>query len=356
MNDNTTAINIALEKIVLLNKEYKDYLGSCEQEAIDNIKNKNIFMPFYHVMHLCVTKLMNDENWRLIQKDVTARLYLSVTEFIEKNGLDNYGNIDWIKLFRNNYDQKGIPPSSVPTILPWKYTKSVYEMDRDLASELMNSPLPEYIPTEYFKRIPEWSVFLTGFKYIVKASGDLCGCTIIGFWVSLTDLDGIDAVAFTFLFSNKNTSSFNISLNHNNIIDSFNDAAKLTDHRIKSELRDIYVELFKLAIPITTFFIKDFVDIPNSTNPTVSYKNIKKTKGKERLFEAKKIKRTIIGANVGDSIRAFNENLRSTHALGTMRPHIRRAHWHGYWVGTGEGKNFLLKWLPATFINPENSM
>nr|WP_272579452.1 hypothetical protein [Providencia sp. PROV265] len=106
MNDNTTAINIALEKIVLLNKEYKDYLGSCEQEAIDNIKNKNIFMPFYHVMHLCVTKLMNDENWRLIQKDVTARLYLSVTEFIEKNGLDNYGNIDWIKLFRNNYDQR----------------------------------------------------------------------------------------------------------------------------------------------------------------------------------------------------------------------------------------------------------
>ncbi|MGC6378155.1 hypothetical protein ACNO7L_10190 [Bisgaard Taxon 45] len=33
----------------------------------------------------------------------------------------------------------------------------------------------------------------------------------------------------------------------------------------------------------------------------------------------------------------------------TRRPHIRRAHWHGYWTGKRdepENRKFDLKWLP----------
>ncbi|MBK8536317.1 MAG: hypothetical protein IPL59_15025 [Candidatus Competibacteraceae bacterium] len=34
------------------------------------------------------------------------------------------------------------------------------------------------------------------------------------------------------------------------------------------------------------------------------------------------------------------------------RPHLRRAHWHGYWVGPKEGdRRFILKWIAPTLIN-----
>lgn len=41
-----------------------------------------------------------------------------------------------------------------------------------------------------------------------------------------------------------------------------------------------------------------------------------------------------------------------------MAPHVRRAHWHLYWVGEGARKNPekarpLLKWVPATLVNRE---
>ena len=34
-----------------------------------------------------------------------------------------------------------------------------------------------------------------------------------------------------------------------------------------------------------------------------------------------------------------------------VRPHVRRAHWHGYWYGPREGeRNFKLKWLPPVAV------
>ena len=34
---------------------------------------------------------------------------------------------------------------------------------------------------------------------------------------------------------------------------------------------------------------------------------------------------------------------------GTVRPHIRRAHWHTFLMGAGREKR-ILKWLPPTFV------
>jgi len=38
---------------------------------------------------------------------------------------------------------------------------------------------------------------------------------------------------------------------------------------------------------------------------------------------------------------------------GTVRPHIRRAHWHGYWTGPREGtQTFVYHWLPPAHSRP----
>ena len=61
-----------------------------------------------------------------------------------------------------------------------------------------------------------------------------------------------------------------------------------------------------------------------------------------------------VGERLGGEIRQYRQQIarHDPSKTGTSkRPHIRRGHWHGYWTGTGQNKQFTPKWLPATFVN-----
>lgn len=40
-----------------------------------------------------------------------------------------------------------------------------------------------------------------------------------------------------------------------------------------------------------------------------------------------------------------------TESTGTVRPHLRRAHWHRYWVGKRDNKELVVKWVSECFVN-----
>ena len=44
----------------------------------------------------------------------------------------------------------------------------------------------------------------------------------------------------------------------------------------------------------------------------------------------------------------------NTDSVGAKKmPHVRRAHWHHYWIGTGDSKRRTLKWLPPIYVNSD---
>ena len=59
-----------------------------------------------------------------------------------------------------------------------------------------------------------------------------------------------------------------------------------------------------------------------------------------------------IGKRLGGKIRSYNERIgqSDSRVSNRKRPHIRRGHWHGYWHGTGQDKEFKIKWQPAIFV------
>lgn len=64
-----------------------------------------------------------------------------------------------------------------------------------------------------------------------------------------------------------------------------------------------------------------------------------------------------VGVNI---VKAFKEkyNYYYTHNTGSKRgslksPHIRKGHFHKYWIGTGENKKIEIKWISATIIHKE---
>jgi hypothetical protein len=51
-------------------------------------------------------------------------------------------------------------------------------------------------------------------------------------------------------------------------------------------------------------------------------------------------------------IKQANDKLASAKRTSTSRrPHIRSAHYHGYWMGTGQDKHYTLKWIAPIFVN-----
>jgi hypothetical protein len=72
-----------------------------------------------------------------------------------------------------------------------------------------------------------------------------------------------------------------------------------------------------------------------------------------RIFPPDKPKIIEVGKSIGDSLRAALFEDQSDSQDRTVRPHIRRGHWHGYWIGKKDGgeQKFVYNWLPPIAVN-----
>jgi len=88
-----------------------------------------------------------------------------------------------------------------------------------------------------------------------------------------------------------------------------------------------------------------------------AYPEPKKTKKGLRLFAPDRPTHWEVGYRLGAALRRASTERGSEEPTGTHarpRPHIRRAHWHSYWVGKWnepDGRTVVLKWLPPIAVN-----
>jgi hypothetical protein len=111
--------------------------------------------------------------------------------------------------------------------------------------------------------------------------------------------------------------------------------------------------VFKELIIFTMHFLmflssktKDIVKDP-------TYK-IPKVYGKE----FREIEKWNVGFYYGEKIRSIEKRTRLYEGIAAIaeqknrpRPHVRRAHWHNYWCGSGIDKYLELKWIEPTYCN-----
>jgi hypothetical protein len=58
-----------------------------------------------------------------------------------------------------------------------------------------------------------------------------------------------------------------------------------------------------------------------------------------------------VGYKIGAQLRAST----SGDVGGSVRPHTRRAHWHHYWVGSGDEKQLRVRWLPPIRVKLDDA-
>lgn len=254
----------------------------------------------------------------------------------------------------------------------WRATQGIYRFDPALYAALIDTPVDGDIPCEVLYRIPEWCVY-------IETPGIMwAGLPLHGAWAHLesdvntgrtelrllTDSDiGPFAIVLhlgAWSLAESMSRAMSESLRQARRAELHHIAAKLTDVDVAALMRPIIEPIMSLLLYLCSqnAEIGDGTSKPIKPEPT-------KTKRGPRLFAPDTPTTWDVGIRIGAALR------RAYHAADTdnghgethsgPRPHIRRAHWHGFRAGPmkkSDGsiipamqRKFDLRWLPPIAVN-----
>lgn len=250
----------------------------------------------------------------------------------------------------------------------WRNTLSIYVLNSDIAESVLQSPIPNDTPVSIFTHLPEWCVYLELPKGLMTLKSGDATAKLLGFW-ALFDVqkgkkvlnlvpnldDGLD-ISYTQLHP--------ISI----VIDDGLTVEQAVRKMYRTTIGDgiatnIFMQTdYKMATSLLSALLWLCVeepDISGVVGEPISRSELSKPKHTQHPKTGAFIvpsEPTIykIGERLGGEMRTLNQQITKsdkTHRPSRKRPHIRRGHWHGYWHGTGQAKEFKVKWLSAVFVN-----
>ncbi len=239
----------------------------------------------------------------------------------------------------------------------WRISQGIYRFDEDFEKALIASPITGSLPVDVLYRLPEWCVYvethhieysgklLNGFFAHLEwdvntgrselrllpdtASGFLPVILHMGNWTVIEALDRVTVEA------SKQLAASNMPVHLNPELG-----------QTKQPVLEIR-QLLSLILYICSEKPEYSGGIPSRPQP----KNTKKHG--LRMFPPDKPKIIEVGKSIGDSLRAALLEDQLDSSGRSVRAHIRRGHWHGYWIGKKDGgeQKFVYNWLPPIAVN-----
>jgi hypothetical protein len=272
---------------------------------------------------------------------------------------------DWcfIPLIGWRIIEKNCQGSGLPTVKPgmcelaaigtWRYTQGIYRFDRDLLTSLVATELTGDLPCDVLLRLPEWSV------YIETPNLSLGPLPLQGIWAHL-DWDMVDGTTIVrFLMDIEqliiplylNIGPWSLQEAVRRMMDNARRVAERERIKPPVEFSAMASEMIKHLQPFLSLLLYLCSDEPEMTCPlgTTPWRpEMKKTKKGMRLFAPDKPTIWRVGETIG---RVLRQGKAEVSSVGNPpRAHIRRAHWHGYWTGSGEQKRFKYNWLSPIVV------
>lgn len=248
----------------------------------------------------------------------------------------------------------------------WRYTQGLYEFDPDIYTELMASDFTGKLPCESLLRLPEWCVYIKT-PLLSDEGGDIEGFFVLLEFDANTgqkelrmylDRVGSEKLETIVLYLGDWTLDESIE--------------KMVEVAIENRLRrglsidmleakiefDHMRSMAKHLLPLVLYLCTEEPEIENRSTPDWLPRNPqpKKVRGEFRMMPAKKPHHYMIGARTGAMLRkARRETFEHEPTGRTVTPHVRKAHWHGFWTGPRKGpqavnQKFVLKWLPPIVV------
>lgn len=263
--------------------------------------------------------------------------------------------------------------------------RTIYSVDTDLRVELTRSGLPdESIPADILRRLPhENPLFVLDDPILVHHEGFDClyGQFIVlpmkfsgtgpqNTTVEKADLESCNILRIVWFGHNVNdVNDYGIVTQsvalHKNSLDLNEQLAEVAqdqpfpDKLDKDEVLPDFVlarrdsrwsmttqTLFPVATMLILYACSDEPDFLEVEPPEA-------LRGRG-TFKGSDLKIRQMGIRIGTSLRSHRKSSSASSATlnGTMTPHVRRAHWHRFWVGPRNGpRRLTVKWLPPIPVN-----
>jgi hypothetical protein len=255
--------------------------------------------------------------------------------------------------------------ADVGALAAWRPTQGIYRFDDALLDALWATPVAGDLPGELLHRLPEWCVYIElgrrttlGFVHGVWAR--------IGF-DSDTREEELDLLAEV----NDGCMSVRLPLRgslEESLLVSLRDARNLIGNdpvrRFRAEVH--HADVRSIAEPILSVVLylcsanaemksTGQIDRPQRPKPR------RHKSGELRWLAADEPAIWQTGTRLGAALRRAHERLADQSGEGTgatVRPHIRRAHWHTFWVGAlnSPERRQDVRWLPPIPVNLEDEV
>ncbi|EOV4287844.1 AcrVA2 family anti-CRISPR protein [Escherichia coli] len=307
------------------------------------------------------------ENFLNWPKDIWQRLDRFRNEFKAKNAMPQWSfapRTVLVAAIRNGWSDADTD-SRIRALLPslqvfgaWRVGQGIYRFDSAVFDAVVDMDIPEIIPAETMYHLPEWAIW-------VETPGlKLEGSPVHGFFATIEqDTPGSEASMVLFVDSERKLEISKFVLRPGTPIkDCVMQSAmygyffSALDGLPPLEMATRQAELLKPYLNLLLFITTQASEITSSQEQRPSRALPKKTSKGERFFPPNAPMKWDVGLRIGAALKTEScpsgPSGDSQSSQGTVRPHIRRAHWHGYWLGPRDGdRTFDLRWLPPVAVN-----
>ncbi|WP_045860289.1 AcrVA2 family anti-CRISPR protein [Teredinibacter purpureus] len=228
----------------------------------------------------------------------------------------------------------------------WRYSQGVYTFNEHALAAIAETIPSGDMPCDVLHRLPEWCL------YIETPQKKWLGDTLHGFFASLEfDINKKTPELRLLLDTETALTPLPIHMGPWTITEGIDRAIQQSQDFGAPNIGDITTpiaaDVYGL-ISLLLYICSDEPEIDNDKEPnaTPQRPRPKKTKRGWQLFPAKKPRIWKVGEKIGENLAKEHTN-----EGGAKSPHLRRAHWHGFWSGPREGeRRYHYKYLPPTFV------
>lgn len=263
----------------------------------------------------------------------------------------------------------------------WRNTACVYKINEDVAPQALASLIPDDTPSDIYTKIPEWCVYMeipkshniemsvvTRLDENNKDTFKNNELKVLGFWAmhDRVQHEGKDRLCLDIFFhvdQSKDTNYRDIVVTPTRLLLS-NDLTVAESFEISYNMKFDAAEEspVRTALSMLLWLCVEEPDVTNVHGVKMSREDLKKpryARNKQTGSFVPPMQATYleIAQRMGGEIKSWNQEIVESEKSGQTAkrkaPHIRRGHWHGMWVGSGDNKEFKLRWQKPLFINAQ---
>lgn len=241
----------------------------------------------------------------------------------------------------------------------WRQTKGIYRFDSTILDALWETPITGDIPIEVLHHLPEWCV------YIETLGKTAFESELHGFYAHLDfNTNNHETELYFLLDTSVGLVPFSLPLG-GSLKDSIERVANTTIKMVptvKEEIDRLDVKNPKYYEPWVSVLLYLCSQAAEIRDTVGTNRQPKKPKSQPTKFGIKTYAATSptaweVAFRLGAALRTAQNRekekiVNESEPHASLRPHIRRAHWHTFWTGSRNGERQAhLKWLPPIPVN-----